>query len=149
MSVIKDAAGALTLALVVKFLSKTEDKAPESTVTPLITTTPDTQTSVFANPTGFLSGIKDIDFLFNAPTVKGLKSVADPFYNPDFVSGPTGPMSYYDTSLVPANLFGGGQIGAGGTLPQSFELDLSGVDFTSYLPTTVNRTAEDFAAGRF
>ena len=53
-------------------------KPPTTAVTPLI---PTTQTSIAANPTGFLTGVTDLTGLFTPPTVTQLKRVADPFFS--------------------------------------------------------------------
>ena len=139
MSVIQDATGALALALVVRFLSKTQSKAPITPATPLIPTTLTTSSSVFANPTGYLSGITNLKGLFTPPTVTGLKSVADPFYSGrplvrEPVRERTGITSVYrrpDFAVGPIT-----------GIPQSFKLDLSGADFSGTFK-------QDFASGRF
>ena len=74
-----------------KQLRELEDvtKPPETAVTPLIPTTPATQTSVAANPTGFLTGVTDLSGLFTPPTVTQLKRVADPFFSEKVYVQPT------------------------------------------------------------
>ena len=139
MSVIQDATGALALALVVRFLSKTQSKTLPTAVTPLIPTTLTTSTSVFANPTGYLSGITNLKGLFTPPTVTGLKSVADPFYSgKPLVREPVRERTGI-TSVYRRPDFAVGPITG---IPQSFQLDLSGADFSGTFK-------QDFASGRF
>ena len=134
MTVLKDATGALALALVVRYLAKTQSKAPVSTITPLVPTS----MSVLANPTGYLSGLADLKGLFTPPTVSGLKSVADPYYKAGWkpVVGKGGGAGYAKSSYD--RLFAGGEIT---TLGQSFKLDLTGADLSGTF-------IQDFESGR-
>ena len=140
MGVVQDSIGALTVAFLVSKLSESLSKAPETTITPLVSTILNTSPSVYANPTGFLSGLTDLTGVFEPPTVKQLKLVADPFYNPK--------------PLVTTNK-GGGQykkgkydygrdyaVGPITTLGQSFKLNLNGSDFSDTF-------IQDFGSGRF
>jgi hypothetical protein len=100
-------------------------KAPTTPVTPLIPATPATQTSVVANPTGFLTGVTDLTGLFTPPTVPQLKRVADPFFSDkplvrEPVRERTGEVSVYrrpDFAVGPIT-----------GLAQSFKLDFTGLE---------------------
>ena len=117
-----------------KQLRELEDttKAPTTPVTPLI---PATQTSIAANPTGFLTGLTDLTGLFTPPTVPQLKRVADPFFSDkplvrEPVRERTGEVSVYrrpDFAVGPIT-----------GIPQSFELDLTG--FVSNVPVPTGPT---------
>lgn len=111
-------------------------KAPTTPVTPLI---PATQTSIAANPTGFLTGLTDLTGLFTPPTVPQLKRVADPFFSDkplvrEPVRERTGEVSVYrrpDFAVGPIT-----------GIPQSFELDLTG-----FVPNVPVPTGPTFKQG--
>lgn len=121
-----------------KQLRELEDttKAPTTPVTPLI---PATQTSIAANPTGFLTGLTDLTGLFTPPTVPQLKRVADPFFSDkplvrEPVRERTGEVSVYrrpDFAVGPIT-----------GIPQSFELDLTG-----FVPNVPVPTGPTFKQG--
>ena len=114
-------------------------KPPTTAVTPLIPATPATQTSVAANPTGFLTGVTDLTGLFTPPTVTQLKRVADPFFSDkplvrEPVRERTGEVSVYrrpDFAVGPIT-----------ALPQSFEIDVTG-----FVPNVPVPTGPTFKQG--
>ena len=102
-------------------------KPPTTAVTPLI---PTTQTSIAANPTGFLTGVTDLTGLFTPPTVTQLKRVADPFFSDkplvrEPVRERTGEVSVYRQEIRDIPLFPVGPITG---LAQSFKLDFTGLE---------------------
>ena len=102
-------------------------KPPTTAVTPLI---PTTQTSIAANPTGFLTGVTDLTGLFTPPTVPQLKRVADPFFSDkplvrEPVRERTGEVSVYRQEIRDIPLFPVGPITG---LAQSFKLDFTGLE---------------------
>ena len=102
-------------------------KPPTTPVTPLI---PATQTSIAANPTGFLTGVTDLSGLFTPPTVPQLKRVADPFFSDkplvrEPVRERTGEVSVYRQEIRDIPLFPVGPITG---LAQSFKLDFTGLE---------------------
>jgi len=136
MGVVQDSIGALTVAFLVSKLSESLSKAPTTTITPLVSTSE----SVYASPTGFLTGITDLKGLFEPPTVKQLKLVADPFYNPKpLVTTNRGGGQYKKGKYQYGRDFAVGPIT---TLGQSFKLDLTGSDFSDTF-------IQDFGSGRF
>ena len=119
-------------------------KPPTTAVTPLIPATPATQTSVAANPTGFLTGVTDLSGLFTPPTVPQLKRVADPFFSDkplvrEPVRERTGEVSVYRQEIRDIPLFGVGPITG---LPQSQQLDLTG-----FVPNVPVPTGPTFKQG--
>ena len=107
-------------------------KPPTTAVTPLI---PTTQTSIAANPTGFLSGVTDLTGLFTPPTVTQLKRVADPFFSDkplvrEPVRERTGEVSVYRQEIRDIPLFPVGPITG---LAQSFKLDFTGLELKCLL----------------
>jgi len=121
-----------------KQLRELEDttKAPTTPVTPLI---PATQTSIAANPTGFLTGLTELTGVFTPPTVTQLKRVADPFYSDkplvrEPVRERTGEVSVYrrpDFAVGPIT-----------GIPQSQQLDLTG-----FVPNVPVPTGPTFKQG--